>query len=93
MQGMDAPRAAGTLGARDSGRCDVIAALPRCRWWPRCNGFALGGGCELALACDFIYASENAQFGLPEVSLRHPPGFGGDPATDPAGGQRPGPRS
>lgn len=41
------------------------------------NGFALGGGCELALACDFIIASDNAKFGLPEVSLGLIPGFGG----------------
>ncbi len=41
------------------------------------NGFALGGGTELALACDFIYASENAKFGLPEVKLGIFPGFGG----------------
>lgn len=41
------------------------------------NGFALGGGTELALACDFIYASEKAKFGLPEVTLAVIPGFGG----------------
>lgn len=41
------------------------------------NGFALGGGFELALACDFIFASENAKFGLPEVTLGLIPGFGG----------------
>lgn len=41
------------------------------------NGFALGGGLELALACDFIYCSDNAKFALPEVSLGLIPGFGG----------------
>src|SRR4030043_1003783 len=41
------------------------------------NGFALGGGTEIALACDFIYASENARFGFPEVTLGVFPGFGG----------------
>jgi enoyl-CoA hydratase len=41
------------------------------------NGFALGGGCEVALACDIRIASENAVFGQPEVGLGIPPGWGG----------------
>lgn len=52
----------------ETARFPVIAAV---------NGFALGGGLELALACDFIYAADNAKFGLPECTLGIMPGFGG----------------
>ncbi len=41
------------------------------------NGFALGGGLEIALSCDFIYASDTARIGLPEINLGLIPGFGG----------------
>jgi enoyl-CoA hydratase len=75
MNGFDAAEAT-EFATKGHAAMDALSNLP----YPviaAVNGFALGGGLELALACDLIYASDKAKLGLPEVGLGIIPGFGG----------------
>jgi enoyl-CoA hydratase len=71
--GVDEAKAWGALG-HETGR--LLETMPK-PTIAAVNGFALGGGCELALACDIRYASTNARLGQPEVTLGIIPGWGG----------------
>jgi enoyl-CoA hydratase len=75
MAGMT-PEQALVFSGRGHAFGELLTALP-VPTLAAVNGFALGGGCELALACDFIYASDKAKLGQPEVKLGVIPGFGG----------------
>lgn len=70
------PEEADLIGNELNRAFDAVAAIPRATI-AEVSGYALGGGCELALACDFRIASEKAVFGQPEILLGIIPGAGG----------------
>ncbi len=73
---LDGPDGARRVGAAFRTALDALAALPR-PTIAAINGFALGGGCEMALACDFRIAGDTARLGQPEIHLGIIPGGGG----------------